>query len=173
MKVRPDPEARCLIVSPPSRQAGQVPRARMSFVDKTFSNASRTSVQIFVVAPDREIGPPVVQPQRYISDVMGQIESDDASLSLPGSGDFFHVERLSGDVVHSPNEDQRNRVAFLFDQRLDILIAQAGFALPGHEFEQRRGWIKTMEADLRLDRILIRGKSSAFDENLVPVGRGT
>ena len=80
MEVRPHLEASFFIVSPPSRKARQLPGACVALVNKTSSNASRTAVQIFIAAPDRKIGPPIVKPQRQIPGRMGQIEADDASL---------------------------------------------------------------------------------------------
>jgi hypothetical protein len=88
----------------------------MALMNETSSNATRSTIQIFVAAPYREVGPPVVQAQRDISNCVGEIESDDASLPLPSSRDFRDVEKLAGRVIHSAQQNERNRFPFAVNE---------------------------------------------------------
>ena len=92
LKFRPHLESGVLIVSPPPGIARHVPFARVAFVNETSADASRSAVQIFVAAPDREIRSPFVELQRNISDRVGQIKRYNASLAMAGLGDLCHVE---------------------------------------------------------------------------------
>ena len=73
----------------------------MPFVYKTSSDASRPAIQILVIAPYRKVRPPVVKPQRYISDSMGKIKTHDASFLVTRFRDFCHVEELAQSIIHS------------------------------------------------------------------------
>src|SRR5947209_6651386 len=136
-------------------------------MDEASGDASRAAIQIFVTAPHGEVWVPIMQAERHISHSVCEIKSDDASLAMAGPCDFLQVEGLARGVVHAAQKNQRDRIALAVNQRVDILLAKARFSAPRSKFQQRRCGIKSLKANLRLDRILIGRKSTALDQNLV------
>ena len=167
MEIRPHLESCLLIMSPPASETRQAPCARVSLVHETPSHTSRTPIQIFVAAPNCKIGAPIVQPQRNVPRGVGEIESNDAAFLVPRSGDASNIECLTGDVIHPAKQNDGDRMPFAVDEQIDIFLAHAGFAGTRLQLHQRRCRIKTMKANLRLQRVLIGRKRSSLHQNLV------
>src|ERR1700689_154587 len=145
MEVRPHLKPNFLFMTPPSREARQLPCAGMALVDETSRNTPWPPIQIFITAPHREISSPVVKPQRNISSGVRQVKSHNAAFAMPCLRDCRHVEGLPGRVVDPAQQDQRDRIAVSFDQRFDIFVTHASLAVARSEFEQRGCGIEPME----------------------------
>src|SRR5580704_6083595 len=113
-----------------------------------------------------------MQVQGQIPRRMGEIECNSASLVLPCLGDSLHVKSLAGRVVHASEKDEGDGAAFALDQLFNILLADADFIPTRREFEERGRRIKSMETNLRFDRILVGGKRSMLDQNFVSLRCG-
>ena len=68
-------------MSPPAGKTWPV-GAGMAFVHEAASHRARPGVQVFVVAPHREIGIAVVQGQWHVADGMGQVETGHCALCM-------------------------------------------------------------------------------------------
>src|SRR5690606_22512720 len=90
-------EAAFPLVPPPSGQTRPL-RARVARVDKAAADRAGAGVHVLVVAPDREIGAAVVQPQWQVADGMGEIEADHGAGRVAQADDFRQVEGLPGAV---------------------------------------------------------------------------
>ena len=56
-----------------------------------------------------------------------------------------HVVDLASYIVHAAEHDQGNRIAFVFDERFDVFIAQAIFTRARRELDERCSWIESVE----------------------------
>ncbi len=61
----------------------------------------------------------------WIPSSVREIKSNNASLATPRLRDFLQVEGLSGGVVHPAEKDQRDRIAFAVNERVDVFITKA------------------------------------------------
>ena len=109
----------------------------MPLMHETSADAPWAAVQVFVVAPDGEVGAPIVQPQRNIPGGVREIEAYDASFLMPSFGDRRHIQRLTRNVVHASQQNERDRVSFPLNHRMDIFVAQASLIWARPKFEQR------------------------------------
>src|SRR2546428_295757 len=87
LELVPHGEAGLRIVSPPSGEAGKGRVISMSLVDEAAADRTRSRVQVFVRAPDREVDPPVVKPQDNIARSVREVEADKASLPPRGGAE--------------------------------------------------------------------------------------
>ena len=105
-------------------------------MNKAASYAAWPTVEILITAPHSEVGPPIVKMQRNVSGSMGQIESDNAALPMPGLGDGLHIESLARRIIHATEQDQSDGVTLPLDHVLHIFIAQAKFSFPRPQLQQ-------------------------------------
>src|SRR5947209_19791429 len=66
-ELRSHAETRALVVSPPAGETRPL-RLRMAFVDEAPGHGAGSGIEVFVAAPDREIGAARVQIDRQIAD---------------------------------------------------------------------------------------------------------
>src|SRR6185312_17390819 len=111
-------KSRGLVVAPPAGEAGQ-PGLRMTFVHERATDRAGPAVEVFVAAPDREVGAAVVQSQRQVADGMGEVEAYGAAMPVRECGDCLEVERLPGAVLHAGQHHQRDTRAVFGQRTLD------------------------------------------------------
>ena len=64
-------------------------------------DGARAGIEVFVRAPDGEIDVPIMQRQRHITDGMRKIDPDDNTALLGRRSDFWNIEKLAGEKVHT------------------------------------------------------------------------
>ena len=75
-------------------------------VHKHAGNRPRSTVEVLVGTPGSKVDPPIMKPQRYIADGVGQIKTD-GDIVLPGCfGDGSHVVNLPGVIIQATHPDQ-------------------------------------------------------------------
>ena len=60
---------------------------------------------------------------------MSKVKSDNAAFFMAGFGDRLHIERLAGVIVHSAEENQRDRISFALDRFKNVFGSKCGFAV--------------------------------------------
>src|SRR6476659_1441246 len=105
------PEARLLVVPPPSGQARQTRPHAVPLVDEAGAHRARPRVQVLVRAPHGEVHVPLVEGEDQVSRRVSHVETDDATLRVRESRDRFDLECLARVVLNSRKEDQGDRLA--------------------------------------------------------------
>ena len=166
-------EARFGIVAPPARQPRQLEVAAVALVDEAAGDGAGPAIEVLVRAPAGEIDVPVVQCQRHVARGMGQIPADHAAVAVCGGGDPLHVEDLTREEVHARQQNQRDLLAQLLEQRLDRLAAQRVLVCQRLDLKEGVGGIKAAVAQVRLDRVEVGGERGVLHQDLLtgPGGR--
>ena len=146
-------EPRVRIVPEPTGQARQLAVGRVPLVHERARHRAGTGVEIFVGAPDGEIDVPIVQRQRHVADRVREIDPDHAAALLRRRRDFLDVEQLTGEKVHAGDKHQRDLVALLLQQSLDVLLSNGELPFARTRQNERLLRIEPVMNDLRLDRI--------------------
>ena len=94
----------------------------MPLMDEASADGTRTGVQVFVAAPDGEIGINVVQGMRHVADGVREVESGHASGAMCRLRNSIEVECLPRPVLHARPEDERNLAAMLLEVRFDRFL---------------------------------------------------
>src|SRR5262249_46152179 len=97
-------EPRLRIVPPPSGKPRKAKIVPMLFMDEATADCARPAVEIFVIAPDSEIRPPIMQIKHYITNRMGQVEPDNAALllgTLDKPGITGMAKHVPGKIINS------------------------------------------------------------------------
>ena len=105
MEFRSHLETRTFVVPPPPGEARHIRSTRVPLVHKASANASWTSIQVLVAAPDSEIWSAVMEFEWNVSDGVRQIKTDDTPFATRESRDLRQIERLSGRIVHAAKQD--------------------------------------------------------------------
>jgi hypothetical protein len=131
-----------------------------------------SGVQVFVVAPDREVGARVVNRERHVADRVREVEADTAAVALCGRRVRSEVEPFAGEILHAGQQHERDALAVLREQRFVARAVELEAALTEADLEQRNARIEPVPAQLRLDGVAVRRERVALDENLEPLRRG-
>jgi hypothetical protein len=67
-----------------------------------------------------------------------------------------HIERLSGEVLHAREHDERELRPGGSDRRVDILLAQTQLAVPRRHLDEGILRVEAVQTNLRLQRVLQR-----------------
>ncbi|SBV36017.1 hypothetical protein STPYR_10947 [uncultured Stenotrophomonas sp.] len=165
-------EARGLLVAPPAGKARQRCIACVALVDEAAGHRAGAGIEVFVVAPHREVGGGVVQGQRHVADRVGEVEADVGALRACQPGDRVEVEHLPAAVLHTRPQHQRYALAVLGDGAFDGGHRDRAVGLVRLHFDQVGGWVEAVEADLRLDRVAVGGEGTGFHQDRRARGRG-
>ena len=87
MEVGRHPEALGRVDTPPATESRQRGVARVTFVDEGATRGARPTVDVLVVAPDREVGVRVVQRDDDVADRVREIPAGDGA---DGPGERRH-----------------------------------------------------------------------------------
>ena len=78
----------------------------MPLMHEASADAPWAAVQVFVVAPDGEVGVPIVQAQRNITGGVREIEAYDASFLMSRFGHGLQIQSLTRNVVHASQQNE-------------------------------------------------------------------
>ncbi len=102
------------VVSPPAGETGlDVPG--MPLVHEAAADGTGPCIEVFVAAPHGEVGIPIVQLQGRVADGMGEIHADPGADTARRGDQRFHVERLSGEILHARQQHQTQAGSLAFD----------------------------------------------------------
>ena len=107
-----------------------------------------------------------MQVNRYIADRMREVEADRAAVTRAERGDRSQIEALAGGVLHTRPQDQRDAIAFARQHVFDLRRIDGVLARHRRQFNQIRGGITAMKADLRCHGVAIRRERPRFDQDL-------
>ena len=79
----------------------------MPFVHEAAADGARSGIEIFVAAPDREIGAPVVQFQRRIADGVREIQAHRRAGAARGGDQRGQFHGLSREILNAGQQNQR------------------------------------------------------------------
>src|SRR5580698_6135592 len=120
----------------------------MVFVNKTATDAPWTAIQIFITAPHSKVGTCVMKFQLQVAGCVREIEAHHAAASVTDLCNPFHLKRLTGRVVDASQQDERDFVSGLFNNCVDVVVAQTGLTTSRRQLDQRSCRIKAVKAYL-------------------------
>ena len=152
------------IVAPPAGEARQL-AARMALVDEAAGDRAGAGVEVFVMAPHREIRAAVVQAEFQVADAVGEVEAAQRALRVRQPRDLAQVEGLAAAVLHARPQHQRQARAVLGDRALDARHRNQAAGLVGRHFDQVGVRVEAVEGDLRSHRVAVGRKSAGLDQH--------
>src|SRR5207249_9361676 len=114
-------------------------------------------VEVSVEPPDRKIDSSIMHRQRHVADRMCEIKADNNSVFLCCSRDFFNIEELTGEKVHTRQDHQRELVCLFFDELDNVIGSNSELAFARARQNERVFWIEPVMYDLRFDGVGVRG----------------
>ena len=159
-------EARGGIVPPPAgvARAGRIPP--VPGVHEAAADRPRSAVQILVGAPHREVGAPVVQPERHVARRVRQIEAHHRARPPPRTCQALEIEQLAGVILHAGQQDERDLGTPLHDQRLEVFGPERRLAAPGGDGEQRFRRVEAPAPEVGRHRVAVGRKGAVLDQDL-------
>src|SRR5215469_16621508 len=94
-----DFKTRGCIVPPPTCQPGQIKILPVLLVDEAPCHSAWTGVEILIATPHGEIDLPVVKMHGHVAGCVGEVPTDQATLTVGSGGDAWHVKPLARDEI--------------------------------------------------------------------------
>ena len=107
-----------------------------------------TSVQVLVGAPGREVRVPVVQRERQVTDRVREVEAGDRAHTMRGFRKCPDIETLTGQVLDTRQQDEREPRALAFDLADEVFVAQELLSRARSDLDAGRCGIAPVPGDL-------------------------
>src|ERR1700716_3249810 len=101
------------VVSPPAGESRQIDAASMAFVYETPADGTGTGIEILVAAPHGEIDIPIVQVRQRVADAVSKVQAGRGAGTARRVDHGCQVQGLSGEILNTGQENQRQSGALL------------------------------------------------------------
>src|SRR6266478_5069291 len=101
----------------------------MTLMHERTGDCTGAGVQIFVRTPDRKIDIPIVERERDVANRVREIETDSDTVFLRCGRDFFDIQQLTGEKVHTAKHHYRQLIAVLLNKIDNLFRSSCELAL--------------------------------------------